>query len=284
MGKDKGKMQKAEGKSGFASLRDAEADYGKWPGDGRVESFPLLHFAFCILLSGGYAAGMSVPHLALLVVDAQPVFLNSVPDGAELGDSCRFVAAAATALGVRVVFTEQRPDKLGATRADIRKAAPGAPVFAKSSFSAFGEEGVAEWLKENEISHLLVAGLETPICVYQTVLGAMAEGLEVTLLTDATGGRRRADHESTLRALEKKSDCHLLPSEAVFYSLMGDASHAAFKALAALVIERSTPAVIAKNMKAKPTSKPIVRPNARRVVQSSTKPAVKSRRSATKRG
>ena len=209
----------------------------------------------------------SVPHLALLVVDAQPVFLDSIPGGAALGDSCRFVVEAASALGVRVVFTEQRPDKLGATRADIRKAAPGAPVFAKSTFSAFGEEGVAEWLKENEISHLLVAGLETPICVYQSVLGAMAEGLEVTLLTDATGGRRAADHEATLRALEKKSDCHLLPAEAVFYALMGDASHAAFKAVSALVKARSGIAPGAAKPAAKPGKKPKAperRPKSRR--------------------
>lgn len=181
---------------------------------------------------------MPVPNLALLVVDAQPVFLNAIPEGAALGDACRFVVATAAALDIRVVFTEQRPDKLGGTRADIRKAAPGAPVFAKSSFSAFGEEGVAEWLRDQDITHLLVAGLETPICVYQTVLGAMAEGLEVTLLTDATGGRRPADHEATLRALEKKSECHLMPSEAVFYALMGDASHGAFKAVSALVKSR----------------------------------------------
>ena len=226
---------------------------------------------------------MSVPHLALLVVDAQPVFLDSLESGSALGDSCRFVAAAASALGVRVVFTEQRPDKLGGTRADIRKAAPGAPVFAKSTFSAFGEEGVAEWLKENEISHLLVAGLETPICVYQTVLGAMAEGIEVTLLTDATGGRRAADHEATLRALEKKSDCHLLPSEAVFYSLMGDATHAAFKAVTALVKARSAPTVIEKKTKAKPAAKPVVRPKAKPARKSPVKPAGKSRRPATKR-
>lgn len=186
--------------------------------------------------SGRYAARMPVPNLALLVVDAQPVFLNASPEGAALGDACRFVVATASALDIRVVFTEQRPDKLGGTRADIRAAAPkSAPVFAKSTFSAFGEEGVAEWLRDNDITHLLVAGLETPICVYQTVLGAMAEGLEVTLLTDATGGRRSADHEATLRALEKKSECHLMPSEAVFFALMGDASHGAFKAVSALV-------------------------------------------------
>jgi nicotinamidase-related amidase len=223
---------------------------------------------------------MPVPNLALLVVDAQPVFLNAIPEGAALGDACRFVAATAAALDIRVVFTEQRPDKLGGTRADIRAVAPKAPVFAKSTFSAFGEEGVAEWLRDNDITHLLVAGLETPICVYQTVLGAMAEGLEVTLLTDATGGRRAADHEATLRALEKKSECHLMPSEAVFFALMGDASHGAFKAVSALVKARGAAGVLPEPLPVKATkAEPIRRKGVVKVVKKpSTKRPVRKQR------
>lgn len=179
------------------------------------------------------------PNLALLVVDAQPVFLNSMACGERLAADCRFVVAAARALGVRVVFCEQRPDKLGGTHEAVRAAAPDAPVFPKSAFSAFGAPGLTDWLKDNDISHLLLAGLETPICVYQTVLAALAEELDVTVLTDAVGGRRQADHEAALAALERKSACHALPAETVFYAMMGDSSHPAFKAVSALVKARA---------------------------------------------
>lgn len=181
---------------------------------------------------------MPLPHLALLVIDAQPVFLDSIPDGKRLGDDCRFAVEAARALDIRVAFSEQRPDKLGATLADIRKVAPDAPVFAKSAFSAFLADGFDDWIRDNDISHLLIAGLETPICVYQTALGALAEGIDVTVLTDCTGGRRQEDHAAVLRVLEKKSECHLLPAEAVFYSILGDSANPAFKALSALVKNR----------------------------------------------
>lgn len=202
---------------------------------------------------------MPLPHLALLVVDAQPVFLDAIPDGAALGDSCRFVVEAARALDIRVAFSEQRPDKLGATRADIRKAAPVAPVFPKSAFSTFQAEGFDAWIRDNDISHLLIAGLETPICVYQTVLGALAEGIDTTVLTDATGGRRAADHDAALRALEKKSECHLLPSETIFYSILGDASHPAFKAVSALVKARGEKPVAKKEMPVKKAAKKVSR-------------------------
>lgn len=181
----------------------------------------------------------SVPGLALLVVDAQPVFLNAIPAGARLADDCRFAVAAARALGVRVIFCEQRPDKLGGTHEAVRAAAPDAPVFAKSAFSAFGAPGLPEWLRDHEITHLLIAGLETPICVYQTVLAAAAAGLDTTVLADATGGRRAADHEAARRTLEKKSECRFLPAETVFYALLGDSSHPAFKTFSALVKARA---------------------------------------------
>ena len=53
------------------------------------------------------------------------------------------------------------------------------------------------------------------------------------------GGRRAADHESALRALERKSECHLLPTETIAYALMADSAHGAFKAVSALVKARA---------------------------------------------
>ncbi len=142
-------------------------------------------------------------------------------------------------LGVPVVFTEQTPAKLGPTHPDILAAAEEkSPVFAKDSFSAFGCESFSSWLAENDIRHLLVCGLETPICIYQTALDALGADIAVTLLSDAIGARRSADHESARRALEKKTDCHLLPSETIFYSILRSARHPQFKAFTALVKNR----------------------------------------------
>lgn len=181
----------------------------------------------------------SVPQLALLVVDVQPVFLNAIPGGDRLAADCRFAVAAARALGIRTVFVEQRPDKLGGTHEAVRAEAPDAPVFPKSAFSAFGAPGFTEWLRDNDISHLLIAGLETPICVYQTVIAAAAEGIDTTVLADAVGGRRAADGEAARRTLEKKSECRFLPAETVFYSILGDSGHPAFKPYSALVKARA---------------------------------------------
>lgn len=181
-------------------------------------------------------AAKSPPGLALLIVDVQDVFLRALPAaGTPLTRRCAFVAAAAQLLKIPTAITEQVPAKLGVTNTTVREAAGSkARVFAKSAFSAFGAEGLGEWLREQSAAHLLVAGLETPICVYLTVLDAIAEDFEATVLVDATGGRRPDDFPPVHRLLES-AGARLLPSETVFYSILRDATHPRFRDFTALV-------------------------------------------------
>ena len=176
------------------------------------------------------------PGLALLIVDAQDVFLRTLPAaGTPLLRRCAFAAAAARLLGIPLALTEQVPAKLGITNSTVRAAAgDAAPAFGKSGFSALAADALGEWLREYGVTHLLVAGLETPICVYLTVLDALAGDFEVTVLTDATGGRRPDDIPPIWRMMET-AGARLLPSETVFYSILRDASHPRFREFTALV-------------------------------------------------
>ena len=179
---------------------------------------------------------MPPPGLALLLVDVQDAFLRALPAGGNsLTRRGAFAAAAARLLGIPIALTEQAPAKLGPTTPLIREAAgPDAPAFAKTAFSAFGANGLGEWLRKHGTTHLLVAGLETPICIYLTVLDALAADFEVTVLADATGGRRAEDFPPVFRQLET-AGARLLPSETVFYSILRDATHPRFRDFTALV-------------------------------------------------
>ena len=59
----------------------------------------------------------------------------------------------------------------------------------------------AELLDQRQISHLLLCGIETPVCIYQTALDALRAGVQVTLLADAIGARRADDAAACLEAL-----------------------------------------------------------------------------------
>jgi nicotinamidase-related amidase len=171
----------------------------------------------------------------LVCLDVQAALLAVLPDGAQVLRRCRFAVSAAAGLGVPVAFTEQVPQKLGATVPELRGLVPDARVFGKRSFSALGDPVVREALTGNGgIEHLLLCGLETPVCVYQTAIDALNADLQVTILSDAVGARRAADARACLAALAR-AGVHVLPAETVFYALLGGADHPYFKAYTQLV-------------------------------------------------
>jgi nicotinamidase-related amidase len=180
------------------------------------------------------------PGLVLLLVDVQDALLRALPaSGVKLARRCAFAAEAARLLGIPIALTEQAPEKLGATNAAIRAAAGAdAPVFAKTAFSALGAAGLAEWLGARGATHLLVAGLEIPVCVYLTVLDAVAADFDMTVLPDACGGRRPDDAAPAWHMMEA-AGARLLPSETIFYSILRDAAHPAFRDFTALVKQYS---------------------------------------------
>lgn len=183
----------------------------------------------------------NVPGVGLLAVDLQPGFLKMLPDRERFLRRCAFAIEATRLFGMDVWLTEQAPEKLGGTDESIRALAPEAPVFTKRGFSAFQAEGLVDRLRDNHLDHLLVIGLETSICVYQTVMDALAEEFAVTVLTDAVSGRRAEDSAHIIQFLHLRTNAHLLPSEAVFYSILGSADDDRFKPYTQLVQQYADP-------------------------------------------
>ena len=186
---------------------------------------------------------MSIPlakQIALMIVDMQPAFLDAIEKAADITSRCKFALETADLLGIQVIFTEQSPEKLGCTEPSLLAAAPHGMVFNKTTFSAFGAEGLPEKLRDKRIRHLLLAGIETPICIYNTAVQAQAHDMETTLLQDCIGARRTSDEQSVIQFLRQKSDCHILPSETIFYSLLNDAKNPLFRDFTKLVKKYGT--------------------------------------------
>jgi nicotinamidase-related amidase len=177
---------------------------------------------------------MSTPDTLLLGIDLQPVFLAAISDGPAVLRRCQFALEAATGLGIPALFTEQIPAKLGATAPELAALGPKLETHAKDSFSAFGDESITRRIQEIGAEHLLVCGVETSICVYQTSIAALRNEYQVTVLTDCVGARRADDAERCLAALAR-AGCHLLPAETVFYAVLNDARHPFFRPYTALV-------------------------------------------------
>ncbi|MEM9160029.1 MAG: cysteine hydrolase, partial [Verrucomicrobiota bacterium] len=172
--------------------------------------------------------------VALLVVDAQDCFIDTLHNKEDFLLRASFAIEAARSLRIHTIFTEQAADKLGGTNAKLLSLAPKSKIFHKKTFSALNAPGIERYLREKEIYHLLVIGLETPICIYQTGLQAHDEDIDVTLLADALGARRPQDSQDVFETL-RRLEIQILPSESVFYSLLGDVNNAYFRDFNSLV-------------------------------------------------
>lgn len=171
----------------------------------------------------------------LLCLDMQPAFIRAVSGGAAVLERCRFAVAAARGLGIAVAFTEQVPEKLGATDPSLLALVPSPEVHAKSRFSALypGSPALAAAAARGT-GHVVICGVETPICVFQTAADALRAGLSATVLSDCVGARRGADAAACLEHLAR-SGARVVPSEAFFYGLLGDAKHPFFREFTELV-------------------------------------------------
>jgi nicotinamidase-related amidase len=172
----------------------------------------------------------------LLCLDLQPVFLRAVGNGVRVERRCEFAIAAAAGLGMPIAFTEQVPEKLGGTSPALLALAGSPGAHPKDTFSALasGSAVRAALTEGRAIEHLILCGVETPICVFQTAVDALQAGLAVTVLTDCVGARREGDAQAALSALAR-AGAHVLPSETVFYSIVGGAAHPFFRTFTELV-------------------------------------------------
>lgn len=172
---------------------------------------------------------------ACLCIDIQETFLKILGSEASVFRRSAFAIESASMLEMPLLYTEQAPKKLGSTvDALIDAGLKHAKKFEKNTFSALKCENLKIHLQKTGIKHLVLIGLEASICIYQTLLDALKEGYQITLLSDCTEGRRKEDTQQTLNTISQLN-CTILPSEAFFYSLLQSTTHPQFSRFTKIV-------------------------------------------------
>jgi nicotinamidase-related amidase len=137
---------------------------------------------------------------------------------------------AASLLQIPVIVTEQYPKGLGPTVEKIRGALPSYAPFEKLAFGCCDEPRFLDIVKESGRSKVILTGMETHVCVYQTCLGLLRAGYPVHLVRDAACSRTR---ENYLTGLELARDAGAVVSstEVVLFKLLERAGTEEFKAI-----------------------------------------------------
>ena len=140
-------------------------------------------------------------------------------------------------LDIPALLTEQYVKGLGPTVAAIRTAfeeSGGYTPIEKTCFSANGNGEFQAEMRRLKRKQIVVSGVETHVCVYQTVTDLLAAGHEVTLVADALSSRTAENRGVALRRMTAEG-AKLSSTEMVLFELLGVSGTDEFRAIARLV-------------------------------------------------
>ena len=182
-----------------------------------------------------HATQMSAGDTGLLVIDVQEKLVPLIPDAPALVRNVVFLVDAAGLLDVPVQCTEQYPRGLGPTVAELARRLPDRPD--KVAFSSCAVPAVVEHFRRAARPKVVLAGIETHVCVLHTALDLLALDFRVYVAVDAVGSRYRIDHDTALRRLEQ-AGAVLTTSEGCVFEWLGGSGHPRFREASKLVQQR----------------------------------------------
>jgi nicotinamidase-related amidase len=195
---------------------------------------------------------IETPASQLVLIDLQAKLLPAIFEGPLVLQNALRLAKAAQMLRVPVSVTEQYPEGLGATVAELAEFAR--EPLVKTEFSAV-DAGLIEILHEigtpkaspnaksvpkhlqksptNTRTDIIIAGVEAHVCVLQTVMGLL-DDFDVYVVTDACSSRTERNRDAAYDRLAAEG-ASLVTTEMVLFEWLRGAEHAQFKAIQALI-------------------------------------------------
>ena len=170
---------------------------------------------------------------ALVVVDVQEGFRKAIPDFERVAKATATLIEGAEAIGVPIVATEQYPKGLGDTAPEVAEHLPeDVDPLEKIVFSAAEAEGFDLGGRDQA----LVCGIETHVCVNQTVIDLLGSGIEVQVAEDAVASRSEENKLVGLHKMEQ-AGAVLTSVETALFELLGRAGTDEFKSVQRLILD-----------------------------------------------
>jgi nicotinamidase-related amidase len=174
---------------------------------------------------------------ALVIVDAQEVFLKPIKVRDFIVENIRLLVQVAKQLEIPVLATTQNAEKLGGLAPEIAESIGDAPVVDKLCFSCLASESFAQHLQATGRSQVVIVGVEAHICVLQTALDMLKAGYAVHVPYDAVASRLKRDWKYVLLRLAN-SGVVVSAVESVVYEWLYEAGTDSFREVLPLLKAR----------------------------------------------
>ncbi len=178
---------------------------------------------------------LTIENTTLVVVDVQGKLAQIMHHKESLFANLERMIKGCQVLNIPIIWTEQVPEKLGPTLPQLAELlAESSDAIPKSTFSCCGVSPFTDKLTSLNRRQILITGIETHVCVYQTTLDLLADGYEVQVVADAVSSRTPENRELGLMRM-KDAGATVTGTEMALFELLRVAEGPQFKQIAKLV-------------------------------------------------
>ena len=177
---------------------------------------------------------LNIDKTALVVIDVQEKLSRVMHEKEKLFENLQKLIKGINLLDIPIVVTEQNPNGLGPTVPDIAPLLSNVNPITKFSFSCCGEEQFIRELGKLNRKQILLAGIETHVCVYQTAIDLLQAGYEVHTVVDCVSSRTIENKSLALDKM-KSEGAKLTGVEIALFDLLKTAKHPKFKEMSQIV-------------------------------------------------
>jgi len=177
---------------------------------------------------------LKMENTILLLVDIQGKLAHLMHEKERLFDNLQKLIKGIRVLGIPVLWVEQNPVGLGPTIPEVADILPNVTPISKMSFSSCRNDRFLQALKNMDRNQILIAGIETHICVYQTAVDLVDMGVEVQVVTDAVSSRTAENKDIGLQKM-RDAGASWTSVETALFELLGVAEGEVFKSLLKIV-------------------------------------------------
>jgi nicotinamidase-related amidase len=169
--------------------------------------------------------------VCLVVIDLQERFRTLVVSMNDVQRGCSRLARFFVKLDLPILVTEHYSQKLGETMGELREVIPGFQPLEKITFSCADDAGFAAALAATGRDQVVLCGIETHVCVYQTARDLCARGVQVVVAADAVSSQSARDREIALQQM-REIGVQILSVEMILFEILREARTPDFKQVA----------------------------------------------------
>jgi len=170
----------------------------------------------------------------LVVVDVQGKLAQSMFDKEHLFDNIRILIKAAKILGIPLIWCQQCPQALGPTVPPIAELLTESEPIDKSSFSCCGEDNFNDRLRALGRQQVLLCGIESHVCIYQTTVDLLRKGYTVDIIADAISSRTLENKQLAIQRMAAEG-ANIGSTEMAIFELLCTAEYPEFRKVAKLI-------------------------------------------------